>query len=292
MDYQGERIVKMQLAFYRGPDKPCTGGTGKRSKGLGSLFSCLTFQRHLRSALDAKDLGCSPGISPGLGWPSSPIFQRPSGLVAPCPQPGGPRRPWLPISGDGEEAGRDSQAPAPPHAARPPSRACPPARSSWLLAWKAVPHTLLRALAPRPPRLPCSPLGDSGPAEAPLPGPLPSHTTRPPFPGPAALPSLAGGPSWLTDSGSVTFFLPARAQTGWSRRGRSRAVVSLPIPRAPPNFLVAGLRGPEGAAEPSHLKNQLVTSKLKKCNAEVTRRGTREPCGLCHLHGVALPGPL
>lgn len=48
--------------------------------------------------------------------------------------------------------------------------------------------------------------------------------------------------SFLTDSGSVFFFfLPSQAKTGWVHQRRTQAVVSLTIPRAPPDFLVAGL---------------------------------------------------
>lgn len=48
---------------------------GKRNKELGSLFACLLFKHHLRSALEPKDLGCSPGLSQGFGSPQAPSFK-------------------------------------------------------------------------------------------------------------------------------------------------------------------------------------------------------------------------
>lgn len=96
----------------------------------------------------------------------------------------------------------------------------------------------------------------------------------PPFPGPAAPTSLASGPSWLTDSGSVIFFSSClgKARVGASRENPSCGRPH--HPRAPPNFLAAGFKA---GFKPSHPKNQLVTSKLDTFNGGVTERINRDP---------------
>ena len=89
---------------------------------------------------------------------------------------------------------------------------------------------------------------------------------------------------WVCD---FFFFLLGQSQGGCIK---GEPKLWSPSPSQGPSQLPGcWLRGPEGAAKPFRLKNQLVTSKLNKFNAGVTKRISREPCGLCHLHRVTFP---
>lgn len=182
------------------------------------------------------------------------------------------RWPWLPIRGDREEAVFVSQAcTSSPHSTPPPSL-CAVILAPWCGRMFTTGWSEPRLLTPQHSPAALSVTRRRGRLRC-----LGFCLTCPPFPGPAAPTSLAGGPSWLTDSGSVIFFfLPAWAEPGWVRQGRTQAVVSLTIPGPLPTSWLLAQR-PGRSAKPSHLRKPAVTSKLDKCNAGVTKRVNREP---------------
>lgn len=175
------------------------------------------------------------------------------------------RWPRLPIRGGGSVSQVCASAPL-----------CPPALAlcSHLgsLVWEDVHHTLVWDHAPHPTTLPRSPLGDSVPGGAPLPRLLPH--IRPvllfqaPLPPPPWQVGIVLDRQWICD-----FFFPSCS--GKDRVGASKENPSCGLPyhpQGPSRLPGCWLRGPEGAAKPSHPKTQPVTNKLREFYTEVTEK--------------------
>lgn len=151
--------------------------------------------------------------------------------------------PWLPIRGDREEAGVVSQAcTSSPHSAPPPSL-CAVILAPWCGRMFTTGWSEPRLLTPQ-----------HSPAALWVTrrlGRLLPHVSS--FPRPCC-PHLLGRWPIMVDRQWVCdfFFLPAWAQPGWVRQGRTQAVVSLTIPGPlPTSWLLASRPGRSCQAIPS-----------------------------------------
>lgn len=159
-----------------------------------------------------------------------PAFSNQVVFVAPCPHRDPSTDPDFP-SGERQEDGYVSQVWPSSHTLRGgPS-------SPWEDVHRPLPLALHPTVPPPQPRVPQPARG--------LHCPSCCHPAMSSFPRLCCPHLLAGGPSWLTNSGSGIFFFLA---------GKGRP--SCGLPRQPQGLLA---QRPEGAARPSHLKNQLVT---------------------------------